>query len=511
MSVTRSTGAATVAVMTSASQPKSVRIWEEFNQGSWAKKNRGLVQFVNVSTETEPGLIRTMGVAQFPTVHVYTRGSNGVTRVALFTGVDSAENLVNRLESLNLGLDPISKADQDVRRTSYPGDVHATEQVQPTPTWPQIQACPPAQSPPMAPTVPVAPTFAPTVSMTGGLVQVPGQNLVVQQAPTQVYLAPPQPPMVYVPQTASAAPMAATMTMAQPVAASPPAGNVFMMAPTMPTATAPQPSVMLAASPGPALTVAAPTSVAVAAPTIGASTGTPTLAAVTNQTLSLPSSGSRTRVRVRGPGFLGSSLARLGERLIQLDAPDRDGPGNHAGGTSQPVPRCRLDNHLHDLERSDRIASGDRHGPRPATGSVPSALSKPSLPAPSSLSILPLSAPPRLPVALASGHDGTLVVPLAPGGGCHARAVHRHACSFRSDFQIKPAPTVIHRSRLCFLRRLVARSGGKERRERGRSELRGRRPRHPPQGRARPSRGCVPIIRAGQLSRSGHFAASMGA
>ncbi len=313
MSVTRSTGAATVAVMTSASQPKSVRIWEEFNQGSWAKKNRGLVQFVNVSTETEPGLIRTMGVAQFPTVHVYTRGSNGVTRVASFTGVDSAENLVNRLESLNLGLDPISKADQDVRRTSYPGDVHATEQAQPTPTWPQIQACPPAQSPPMAPTVSVAPTFAPTVSTTGGLVQVPGQNLVVQQAPTQVYLAPPQPPMVYVPQTASAAPMAATMTMAQPVAASPPAGNVFMMAPTMPTATAPQPSVMLAASPGQALTVAAPTSVAVAAPTIGAST-----AAVTNQTLSLPSSGSRTRVRVRGPGFLGSSLARLGERLIQL-------------------------------------------------------------------------------------------------------------------------------------------------------------------------------------------------
>ena len=42
------------------------------------------------------------------------------------------------------------------------------------------------------------------------------------------------------------------------------------------------------------------------------------LTAVNDQTLSLPTSGSSTQSRVRGPGMLSSGLARLGERLTRL-------------------------------------------------------------------------------------------------------------------------------------------------------------------------------------------------
>src|SRR6516162_5080914 len=65
LATTRSTGAATVAVLTSPDQPGSVRLWEQLNEGAWARTNRGLVQIVNISTATEPGVIRQMGVTRF--------------------------------------------------------------------------------------------------------------------------------------------------------------------------------------------------------------------------------------------------------------------------------------------------------------------------------------------------------------------------------------------------------------------------------------------------------------
>ena len=40
--------------------------------------------------------------------------------------------------------------------------------------------------------------------------------------------------------------------------------------------------------------------------------------AVTNQTIGLPTSGTRTRIRVHGPGPLRAGLASLGERMVQL-------------------------------------------------------------------------------------------------------------------------------------------------------------------------------------------------
>ncbi len=44
----------------------------------------------------------------------------------------------------------------------------------------------------------------------------------------------------------------------------------------------------------------------------------PGLNAITNQTVSVPTTRATNRVRVRGPGMLGSGLARLGERLTQF-------------------------------------------------------------------------------------------------------------------------------------------------------------------------------------------------
>ena len=41
-------------------------------------------------------------------------------------------------------------------------------------------------------------------------------------------------------------------------------------------------------------------------------------AMLTNQSVSVPTSSSSTRVRVRGPGLINSGLARFGERLTQL-------------------------------------------------------------------------------------------------------------------------------------------------------------------------------------------------
>ena len=74
---TRTDGVATIAVYTASSQPESVRIWKSFYEGTWARTNRGLVQLVNVSSDTEPGLVRTVGITRFPSVVVYVRKRQG--------------------------------------------------------------------------------------------------------------------------------------------------------------------------------------------------------------------------------------------------------------------------------------------------------------------------------------------------------------------------------------------------------------------------------------------------
>ena len=135
----------------------------------------------------------------------------------------------------------------------------------------------------------------------------PGQNFVIQQGAAQIFVAPPQTPVVYVPQTFSAAP-SNTLTLSAAPSQPAPVRRHLALAPSAPTAT-------LMSGPPTAINVA-PTAAAVP---VSLASGPPaSLAAVTNQTLSLPTTGSRTRVRVRGPGLLASSLSRFGERLTRL-------------------------------------------------------------------------------------------------------------------------------------------------------------------------------------------------
>ena len=298
LQMTRTRGVATVAVLTSSEQPSSVRFWNEFNDGAWARMNRGLVQVVNVSKDAEPALVRTMGAIRFPTVIVYARGPRGVTQLGTIADCDTAEAMVDRLRSLDLKINPPAKADRAVSPTAFGGDIYPSQ---------QVSAPPPVSAPPVTSAPPPQPTtvsLTPSVQATASLLQMPSQNLMIQQAPPQVFLAPTQAPVVYVPQVMSAVPAVS----AAPAPA--PTGNLFMTVPNVAAAPAPQPSVALAAAP----TVAAgPPAAAVAV-----AAGPPALAAVSNSTLSIPSSGGRTRVRVRGPGLLGSAAARFGERLTQL-------------------------------------------------------------------------------------------------------------------------------------------------------------------------------------------------
>jgi hypothetical protein len=289
--ITRTHGAATVAVVTSSQEPSSVRFWKELYEGAWARNNRGLVQVVNVSKEADPELVRAMGVSRFPTLIVYSRGARGVGHLATIADCERADAAVERLQSLDLGLSQPAKADRAVSQTG--SDVYPTQQAQAPPTaW-----CPPVttSAPPTQPTVV---SLAPQpVQATASLVQMPSHNIMIQQAPAQVFLAPTPAPIVYVPQVM--APVAG----AAPVASAPPA-NLFMAMPTVAAAPAPQPTTAVAAAP--------------AAGVVAVAANPQPVAAVSNSTLSLPSSGTRTRVRVRGPGLVGSSLARLGQRLTQF-------------------------------------------------------------------------------------------------------------------------------------------------------------------------------------------------
>jgi hypothetical protein len=315
---TRTDGVATIAVYTASNQPESVRIWNSFNQGTWARTNRGLVQLVNVSTETEPDLVRMLGTTRFPTVVVYVRKAKGVSHLATIADFGTVEALMNRLRDLDLGLDTGTKRDLAVKQTGLGGDIYPSQQyAPPAPSWPQVQMAPPAQAQPQPTTLMLSPPAQPMLTTSTALVQLPTQNLVLQQAPPQVFMAPTQSAVAYVPQVMSAAP---TFTAAPAQA---PTGNLFMAAPNLAAAPTAQPSVALSAAPtfaagAPAVALAAAPTVAAGPTAAAVAAGPPALAAVSNSTLSIPSSGGRTRVRVRGPGLLGSAAARFGERLTQL-------------------------------------------------------------------------------------------------------------------------------------------------------------------------------------------------
>lgn len=309
LAVTRSTGAATVVIFTSHADAKSQQFRDEFDRGPWARHNRGLVQVVGLAIEDDPGLARTMGIVKVPAAKVYGRTAKGVSLLAAINECTTADALAARLVALQIGLEPPGKDDPAVSQASGHGGVQASQQnYAPQPNWPQVQT--PAA--PQAPAVPQAPalTFgAPTATTTtANVVQVPSQNLLIQQSAPQIIMAPAPAPTVYMAQQPAAAPM---MAFAPATAAAPVAGNMLLSVP----GAAPAAPVAMAA-PVAAAPVAAP--VVAAAPVAVAAAPAATVATLTNQSLSLPSSGTRTRVRVRGPGLLAAGMARVGERMVQL-------------------------------------------------------------------------------------------------------------------------------------------------------------------------------------------------
>jgi hypothetical protein len=182
-------------------------------------------------------------------------------------------------------------SDPALRRTGFGNDAVASPQspvetcAPPAPSKPQ-----PSAPTPVSPPAPMAPQYTP--------------QYVPQYAPYAPQYAP------YAPQYVPMAPV----YMPQPPPAPVAPHNVYVpTAPSPPPSyapVAPQP-VYMPMAPQPAYIPVAPQpAYAPVAPAPAA--------ALTNQTVSVPTSRSTTRTRVRGPGLINSSLARLGERLTQL-------------------------------------------------------------------------------------------------------------------------------------------------------------------------------------------------
>jgi hypothetical protein len=310
LQATQTRGVATLAIVTARDHPASTRLYAEFIRGKWARSQVGLVQIVDLARERDGAFVSTLGVTRFPTVYVYSRGRNGVNLAGTITDCATAEALAARLGRISLTDAAPSPLDPSLFRASHHG-VYPSQQYAPPPA----HVCPPPApqpSPQPTSTLTLTPT-APlqTLTTTAGVIQVPGQNFVIQQGTPQIFVAPAQAPVVYVPQTLNAAPNNTLTLSAAPSQPAAPSATLSLApsAPAAPTATLTSgpPTAINAA---PAANAAIPVSLASGPPT--------SLAAVTNQTLSLPTAGSRTRVRVRGPGLLGSSLARFGERLTRL-------------------------------------------------------------------------------------------------------------------------------------------------------------------------------------------------
>ncbi len=286
LEIARTRGVPVIVIVTARDVPASLRLWDEFQDGPWARAHRGLVLVAQVGRESEPALVSSWNVARFPTVLLFGSGAKGVTVLGRTSDCSSAAALAAWLDRLDSGRRAPGELDPSVHTTAIGTEAYPSQQQPPSAPSPP-PAAPPAYSPPMAPAY-----AAPLATTSAGVIQVPSQNYVIQQAPPQIFMAPAQAPIVYVPQAMTTAMM--------PVAPAPPA-NVFLpAAPAAPMA----PAMAVASFP---MAPAIPAAPAVAIP-----------AAVTNQSLALPASQTATRVSVRGPGLFAASLARFGERLVQL-------------------------------------------------------------------------------------------------------------------------------------------------------------------------------------------------
>ncbi len=204
------------------------------------------------------------------------------------------------------------RLDPAVQRASSDYGGYPTPQQQFAPPTPQMvpQSLPPAPQP-VAPQMMISQSVVPA-PMFNAQALVPAFNaqatpMVTQMVPVQAYSVAAQPAQAvtgnfFLPSTASAAP---------PMQAF---GTIGM---------SPQPMTALAAVPVQAQAMAAVPmqSQAMVAVPVQAQATAPATAnafAMTNQTVSVPTTRSSSRVRVRGPGPIASGLARFGERLTAL-------------------------------------------------------------------------------------------------------------------------------------------------------------------------------------------------
>ena len=298
----RSGGEPLVLVVTSAARPESRGFFRALVDGPWARINRGLVQIVELPAEGNAATVERLRVTSTPAVLAYTRGPDGPVCRGVKAGA-SPEEAVAWLGSLGIGDPRAMAANLD------PSVMPATHDGYPSPQQPYSAPPPVYSAPPPPPTAPPmvygTPTpapvpyyysapapVAPPVPTSSSLVQLPGPNVVVQQGPPQIFLAPPS----------VGSPPPAAPNFYLPTAAPPP------MAFGTP---APAPAPVAYGTPAPApmaFGTPAPMAVGVGGP----------MAAVTNQTVALPTAGSRTRIRVHGPGPIRMGLANLGEKMTQL-------------------------------------------------------------------------------------------------------------------------------------------------------------------------------------------------
>lgn len=317
-------GAPLVVVVTSSARPESRAFSRALIDGAWARANRGLVQVVELPAEGNAAMVEQLRVAETPAVLAYTMGADGPACRGMKVG-GSPDEASAWLGSLGLG------GTRATAGTFDPAVVTANHEGYPSPQQPytpSIQA-PPAPTPSYVPaSVPYTPASIPAPSPTymiagapsmapaapTSMVHLPGPNVVVQQGEARVFVAPPS-------GMASIAGMPSAPASNLYLPASAPAPVYTASLPAAPAAYAPAAVYTPAATYAPAAVYApaatyAPAAMAPAA--VAPAAIGPAIAAVTNQTTALPTGGSRTRIRVRGPGPIRAGLASLGERMTQL-------------------------------------------------------------------------------------------------------------------------------------------------------------------------------------------------
>jgi hypothetical protein len=189
------------------------------------------------------------------------------------------------------------QTDSDLKQTGFGHHDYPSSQQQYDATCPPVPTKPPPTTP-----APVAPTYTPPA-----------------YAPQYAPVYAPQYAPTYAPQYAPVyAPQYAPMPPMMPQYAAPPAppaapSNYFL--PSAPPAAPPAPPAYSAPMMPMAPVYSMPMAPAFAAPQPPAMVPG---AALSNSSVSVPTSRASTRTRVRGPGPLASGLARLGERLTQL-------------------------------------------------------------------------------------------------------------------------------------------------------------------------------------------------